>query len=127
MKAYLAAKYHSDNRNKKHIEDISRALSKLGIETVVMARDHEKWGKSKFASPNELMTAAFKAIDECDLFIADVTEKGVGVGIEAGYAHAKGKPIHLIAMKGVEISETLMGIAKSMNVYEYPEEINIMM
>ena len=53
-KAYLAIKFKEDFSNRNMIEDISDVLSKSDIETVVMARDFEKWGEIKF-TPKELM------------------------------------------------------------------------
>jgi nucleoside 2-deoxyribosyltransferase len=35
------------------------------------------------------MRLTFEKIDICDLVIIDLTEKSVGLGIEAGYAYAK--------------------------------------
>ena len=50
-------------------------------------------------------------------------EKGVGLGIEIGYAYAKGIPIIVIAKRGSEISSTLQGIARETFFYDRPEEL----
>ncbi|MDP6293441.1 MAG: nucleoside 2-deoxyribosyltransferase [Candidatus Woesearchaeota archaeon] len=121
MKAYLAVKFHED-RNKALIEGLSEALNKAGITTTVMVRDHEKWGEVKF-SPNELMKLAFSIIDRSDMVMVEFSEKGVGLGIEAGYAHAKNIPVIVIAKENSEISNTLRGIAKEVIFYETPEEL----
>jgi len=49
--------------------------------------------------------------------LVDLTEKGVGLGIEAGYAYANGIPIVTIAQTGADISETLRGIASTVFFY----------
>ncbi len=116
MKAYIAIKYHQDNKNRATIEDISAALEKNDVETVCIARDVECWGDVTF-SPSDLMRRSFDEIDASDVVIVDLTEKGVGVGIEAGYAHAKGKRIVTIARQGADISETLLGISHKVMVY----------
>ena len=46
------------------------------------------------------MQRTFSEIDLSHLIVIDLTEKGVGLGIEAGYAYAKGIPIAVIAKKG---------------------------
>ena len=53
-----------------------------------------------------------------DIVIIELTEKGVGLGIEAGYASAKGKPIFTVADKNSEISTTLKGISRSYFQYQ---------
>lgn len=122
MKAYLAIKFHEDYSDKKFIEDISQALKKADVETVVMVRDFEKWGETRF-SPQDLMKRSFEEIGKSDLVIVEYSEKGVGLGIEAGYAYAKGIPVFVIAKTGSEISETIKGIAKSIFFYETISEI----
>lgn len=116
MKAFLSIKYLSDHRNKNRIQAISSALKQNGIDSVCIARDVEKWGAVAF-EPDELMSRTFQEIDGCDWVIVDLSEKGVGVGIEAGYAHAKKIPLITIANQGADISETLRGISRHVFVY----------
>ena len=71
------------------------------------------------------MKLTFEKIDSCDLVIIDLTEKGVGLGIEAGYAYAKETPIITIAKSGSDISETLVGISKKIFFYKNIEDIEI--
>lgn len=122
MKAYLILKFKEDNSNRKLIEDISAVLEKMGMETTVMARDYEKWGEVKF-SPELLMQKTFEIIDLSDVLVVEFSEKGVGIGIEAGYAYAKNKPIYVIAKEGSDISSTIKGVAKEVIFYNNPEEI----
>ncbi len=122
MKAYLAHKFYSDGRNRKLIEDISESLKENGIETVIMARDFEDWGNKTYSS-TELMRLSFKQIDDCDILILEFSEKGTGLGIEAGYAFAKNKPIYVIAASGSEISTTLKGISALIIFYSDPKKI----
>lgn len=122
MKIYLAIKFHEDFSNRKLIEEILETLNKSGFETVVMARDYENWGQIKF-KPEDLMKLTFKITEESDLLLIEFSEKGVGLGIEAGYAYAKGKPIVVIAKYGSDISETMKGVAKEVIFYEKVEEI----
>jgi nucleoside 2-deoxyribosyltransferase len=69
------------------------------------------------------MKLTFELINKSDFLIIEFSDKGVGLGIEAGYAYAKGIPIIVIAKKGSDISNTLKGIAKKIIFYEDPEEL----
>lgn len=124
MKAYLAIKFIEDGNNKTLIEALSERLKEFGIETVVFFRDYENWGEKRF-EPKELMRLSHEATDICDVVIIEFSEKGVGLGIEAGYAHAKGKPVHVIAQTGSEISDTLRGIAQSITFYGSPDTLDV--
>ena len=99
MKVFLSIKYHDDHSNRARIEMVSLALHAHAFETMCIARDVERWGQLKFDA-RELMRRTFAAIDACDLVVADLTQKGVGVGIEAGYARAKDIPVVTIAQNG---------------------------
>ena len=122
MKAYISIKYRADNSNKDCIENITSVLERNGFETVCIARDIEKWGEIQL-SPHELIQRAFAEIDSSNLLVVDLTEKGVGLGIEAGYAYAKHIPIVVIARKGSDISTTLRGIARKLFLYDEFEEL----
>ncbi len=110
MKVYLAIKYHADSRNRTVIEAISAVLAAQGHETICVARDVEQWGALTFAA-DELMRRSFVAILAADVVLVELREKGVGLGIEAGYAHATGIPVVTIAPAGADISATLQGIS----------------
>jgi len=122
MKAVLAIKFKEDYSDKEKIKSISNVLSSVGIETAVMVRDYEKWGEVLF-TPQELMNKTFEVIDSAEILITEFSEKGVGLGIEAGYAFAKGKPIIVIAKEGSDISSTLRGISRTVIFYNSIEEI----
>ena len=123
MKAYISIKYRADNSNKECIEHISTALERNGFETVCIARDIEKWGQVQL-SPHDLMQRAFAEIDSSNLLVVELTEKGVGLGIEAGYAYAKQIPIVVIAKRASDISMTLQGIVRELFLYDEFRELN---
>lgn len=106
----------------KKIEKISQTLENQGISSFCMIRDREKWGKIKF-SPKKLMQITFQAIEKSDFVLIEFSEKGVGLGIEAGYAYAKGKPVITIAEKGSGISNTLRGISAKVIEYKNIKEL----
>jgi nucleoside 2-deoxyribosyltransferase len=120
MKAYIAIKFEQE-KNKELIESISKALEKCGIESFCFVRDFENYGNVVF-SPEELMKKAFEEVRASDVVVVELTKKGVGIGIEAGYAYSLDIPILTIAKKGFEISKTLEGISDKCFYYETPEE-----
>jgi 2'-deoxynucleoside 5'-phosphate N-hydrolase len=121
-RVYLAIKYHADNSNQNLIETISGAFESRGCEVVNVARDLEYWGQIQF-EPNELMRRGFELIRSSDVLLLEFSEKGVGLGIEAGFAHAIGKRIIVIAKTSSEISNTLAGI--SSEIYFYDSKIDL--
>ena len=117
MRAYLGIKYYADNRNREMIEGVSSTLAKCGVATFCVARDSEKWGAVRLEA-RDLMHKTFEVIEGCDLVVIELSEKGVGLGIEAGYAHAKGIPVVTIAKWGSDISETLKGVSSHVIFYK---------
>ena len=123
MKAiYFGIKFHQDRRNKQYIEALSSAIEAAGWKTSCIARDIECWGDVEL-SPQELMSRTFQEIDASDVVVIELSEKGVGLGIEAGYAYARGKSVVTIAKKGSDISVTLRGISKDVLVFEDMSEV----
>lgn len=121
MQLYLAIKYHADQRNRAAIEAISAVLAAQGHTVFCVARDLEQWGVVTFP-PADLMRLSFAAIEAADVFLVDLTEKGVGLGIEAGHAHANGIPVVTVAPVGADLSETLRGITTHLFFYrDYSE------
>ncbi len=122
MNAYLAIKYHPDNKNRPLIEQLTQILERSGVQSTCTMRDLENWGQIHFP-PDELMQKCFEIIDTSDLVVVELSEKGVGIGIEAGYAWARGIPIFTIARVGCEISSTLVGISQSVCHYDTPADL----
>lgn len=122
MKVYLAIKYHADHANRPRIEGITTVLEELGYETFCVTRDLEQWGAVSYTA-DVLMAQSFDAIDACDLMVVDLTEKGVGIGIEAGYAHARHIPIITIVQTGAPISATLRGISTAIFFYTHYRDL----
>ncbi|WP_194842527.1 nucleoside 2-deoxyribosyltransferase [Endozoicomonas sp. OPT23] len=109
-KVYFGIKYHSDNRNRELIEQFEAKFKALGWSSYCVVRDLEKWGDQHF-EPDTIMADTFAKIDGSDLVVIDVSEKGIGLGIEAGYARAKGIPLVVTLKEGVEVSTTVLGTA----------------
>ena len=117
MKALMSIKFHEDASNLSLIKSITDVANKSGVELKTIFIDYEKEGTKKF-SPKDLMEMTFGVIKENDILIVELSEKGVGLGIETGYAFSKNKPVYVIAKKGSDISDTLKGISKEIFFYE---------
>ena len=122
MKLFLSIKYHADNANRPQIEGVTAALRQRGWEVICVMRDIEEWGERPLPA-DELMVQTFAAIEGCDLLLVELSEKGVGIGIEAGYAHARGIPIVVVAPTGGDISTTLQGVARRFGWYDHYDEL----
>ena len=70
------------------------------------------------------MRLSFEKIKEAAYLLVDLSEKGVGIGIEAGYAYALGIPIITILPIKADLSNTLEGISTFKYRYQNPDDIN---
>jgi nucleoside 2-deoxyribosyltransferase len=122
MRVFLSIKYHEDQSNRHLIECIVDLLTKAGHQACCIVRDVEHWGDVAYG-PKELMELTFRQIDGSDLVLVEITEKGVGLGIEAGYACAKGIPVVTIARRGADIPQTLRGISSRVLLYDACDEL----
>lgn len=122
--AFMSLKFHDGEEDKQKVEELTKALEAAGIKNVVMARDVEKWGKAEIPDGKQLMPDfAFPAMEKCDIFICEFSEKGVGLGIGAAYNFAKNHPVYIIAKYGSDISTTIGNIAKDIIFYDKAEDL----
>ncbi len=121
MKAFLSIKYHTDAANQEKIQDIVEVLEESGFEVSCMTT--KDYNRDEEMEAEELMKETFEEIDSSDLMFVDLTEKGVGLGIETGYARSQGIPVYTIADKGSDISKTLEGISEEIIEYESPGDL----
>lgn len=120
--AYLGIKYHPDMHNRALIEELSQTIEQTGWQTTIAVRDFELWGE-KSLSPQQLMQLSFESIQQSKVLFLEISEKGVGLGVETGYAYALHVPIVLLAKIGTEISATLGGIASQIFFYEQVQDL----
>lgn len=122
--SFFALKFHEGDEDKAKVEAIERALNQAGVTITLMARDVEEWGDARIPDGKSLMTDyAFPAMKQCDCNIIEFSEKGVGLGINAGYCYAIGKPIFVIAKTGSDISTTMSNLATKIIFYDKPEDL----
>lgn len=122
--SFFALKFHEGDADRAKVESIEKALNAAGITITVIARDVEKWGQAKIPKGKALMRDyAFPAMQKCDCNIIEFSEKGVGLGINAGYCYAIGKPIFVIAKTGSDISSTIADLATKVIFYDEPSDL----
>ncbi len=122
--SFFALKFHDGDSDKAKVEAIESALNEAGITITVIARDVEKWGQATIPEGKNLMIDyAFPAMKQCDCNIIEFSEKGVGLGINAGYCYAIGKPIFVIAKTGSDISTTISNLATKVIFYDEPRDL----
>jgi nucleoside 2-deoxyribosyltransferase len=113
MKAYVSVAFDKRKELNEVINSISSVLLSLKIEPFVFV---DKFHFSP-AQEKEMMSQAMKSIDECNLLIAETSGKAIGVGVEAGYAKAAGKPLIYVRNKTAEHSTTISGISDYLVIY----------
>ena len=122
--SFFALKFHDGDADRAKVEAIEAALNKAGVEITLMARDVEKWGEAEIPAGKALMRDfAFPAMLQCDCNIIEFSEKGVGLGMNAGFCYASGKPIYVIAKTGSDISSTLADVADEVLFYDEPDDL----
>jgi nucleoside 2-deoxyribosyltransferase len=124
MRAFLSIKYHTDQANRPRIEHVLAAMERSGLETRCVVRDIEQWGSINI-HPAELMRLTFDEIDRCNLLVAELSEKGVGIGIEAGYAAGHGIPVVTVVEEGAKVSSTLGGISRTVIHYTSEDDLTL--
>ncbi len=117
-KAFMSIKFYEGDKTKQIIQDITEALKGAGIDNCVLIRDVEDWGKIHLPSDALMPDYAFPRMEKSDMLVVEFSEKGVGLGVGAGYCYRAGVPIYLIAKEGSDISSTIGGLARAVIFYK---------
>ncbi|MGG5506455.1 MULTISPECIES: hypothetical protein [unclassified Myroides] len=78
------------------------------MEHYTFSREQEK----------EMMQQAMQDIENSVFLLAETTDKGIGIGIEAGYAKALKKPVVYLRKQSAAHSTTLAGFSDYQLVYQ---------
>jgi len=113
MKAYIAIPYQGRNEIREELDTITSILNQCGVSPFVFADQYS----FKAEEEKQMMQQAMEAINQSDWLIAFASEKAIGIGIEAGFAKGKGKPIIYIRHDKAEHSTTLSGISDYQIIY----------
>ena len=123
MRAFLSIKFWGDDRNRQDVEGVISAIEKASLEVYCFRRDAEKWGETEF-EPEETMNTTFNEIRQSDFLIADVDDWPIGVGVEAGYAYAKGIPVICICSVDKKVANTIAGLADHVVRYQNSSDMS---
>ena len=113
MKAYIAIPYQGRNEIREELDTITSILNQCGVSPLIFADQNS----FKAEEEQQMMQQAMEDINESDWLIALASEKAIGIGIEAGFAKGKGKPVIFIRHMEAEHSTTLSGISDYQIIY----------
>ena len=113
MKAYIAIPYQGRNEIREELDTITSILNQCGVSPLIFADQNS----FKAEEEQQMMQQAMEDINESDWLIALASEKAIGIGIEAGFAKGKGKPVIYIRHMEAEHSTTLSGISDYQIIY----------
>jgi nucleoside 2-deoxyribosyltransferase len=114
MQAYISISYNKRHELNDELQSIIEAFIEFHIRPFVFVDNF----KFSFDQDKEMMQQAILSIDDCDLLIAETSDKGIGIGIEVGYAKAKEKPVIYMRNKDAEHSTTVSGISDFQIIYD---------
>lgn len=105
-KAFISYSFADKNKFRSFDRQLKSFLKQnFSIETYSFVFDFKKKTNN-----STLMKAALKKINESDLLLAELSQKAIGIGVEVGYAKAKGKRIIYLHRVGSELSTTIDGV-----------------
>lgn len=119
QRAYLAISIKNRTLLDPQVTAIQETLSTAGISLFIFVDQYHFTAEQE----KEMMQLAFKEIDASDILIAELSEKAVGVGIEAGYALAKGKQLWYIRSRTAPHSTTVSGAAHQNFLYDDADDL----
>ena len=119
MTAYISIGYQQRKNLSKELNAITGVLQQFHIEPFVFVDQYSFTADEE----KQMMQQAMAAIDSCDLLIAETSEKGIGIGVEVGYAKAKGKPIIYCRQQEAEHSTTVSGMSDFHLIYRDTEDL----
>lgn len=121
MKAYISVSFKMRNDLDNEIQTIKSVLIDHKIIPFVFVDEYQ----FKFEEEQMMMQTAINEIDQSDILIAETSDKGIGIGIEAGYAKAKNKFVIYLRNENCEHSTTLSGISDFQVIYTDSHDLQI--
>lgn len=113
MKAYVAISFSKRKNFDSLINTIKKTLSENKINTFVFV-DHYSFNLNE---EKLMMQTAMNEIKSSQILIAETSHKGIGIGIEVGFAKALQIPIIYIRNNKAEHSTTVSGISDYQIIY----------
>lgn len=120
MRAYIAVSFNHRAELDKEIRQVCHILEKAGYNPFVFV---DKYAFKK-EEEKSMMETAMMELGKSHLLIAETTYKEIGIGIEAGFARAKGIPVIYLRKNTAEHSTTLSGISNYQVIYSDSEDLD---
>lgn len=121
MNAYVSAKFEGDD-NEETVNALCTAVERAGFLVHCTNRDFDDFGRQE-RELEELIPYIEDAIERTDVVILDLTDKGVGLGVEAGFAAALQKPIVAVLHEDADPPTTIQLLAKRIVTYQGFEDL----
>lgn len=119
-RAYLAVSLDHRPHLESVIQTLQICLKQYSIDLFVFV-DHYHFSSNEEV---KMMQTAMMEIDRSDILIAEVSVKAIGVGLEAGYAAAKNKPVLYLRNSASAHSSTVSGIASERIFYRDEQDLS---
>lgn len=121
MQAYISISFSKRKELEKEVRAIKSALEKFEFFGYVFVDENQFSANEE----TEMMQKAMEDVEKSAILIAEVSEKGIGIGIEVGYAIAKNIPVIYVRNLKSEHSTTVSGIADFKIVYENENDLEV--
>ena len=119
MQAYISISFSKRKELEKEVQAIKNALQKCVISGFVFVDEYQFSAKQE----KKMMQNAIEDIEKSAILIAETSEKGIGIGIEVGYAKAKNIPVIYMRNSKSEHSTTVSGIADFSIIYSDEKDL----
>ena len=113
MKAYISVSLIKRKLVDQELNAIVETLNDFDISSLIFV-DHYSFDATQ---EQQMMQQAIIDINQCDLLIAETSHKGIGIGVEVGYAKARGKTVIYLRQQDAEHSTTVSGISDFQIIY----------
>jgi nucleoside 2-deoxyribosyltransferase len=119
MKAYIAVSYSKRQMLTPAINAIVDTLKAFDMDPLVFV-DNFQFDPLQ---EQQMMQRAMLEIANADLFIAETSDKAIGIGVEAGYAKASDKPVIYMRQQQADHSTTISGISDFQIIYKDADDL----
>jgi nucleoside 2-deoxyribosyltransferase len=113
MTAYISISFSKRDKLRPELDTIMRVLKNFNLAPFLFVDNY----RFDPAQEQVMMQQTMKDIDQSTMLIAETSDKAIGIGVEVGYAKAKGKPIIYIRSSAAEHSTTVAGISDFQIIY----------
>lgn len=120
MKAYIAVSFSKRKTLENTLKICCQTLQTYGYSPFIFVDAYHFSSEEESTMMNQVITD----ISNSSLLIAETSEKGIGIGVEVGYAKALGKPIIYLRQHNKPHSTTVSGISDYHVIYTDNDDLN---